>query len=154
MKKLLLLASAIVLINNASAQTTTPTPNGGIQTPNTITNRFSTDYPNMNATWTMDGKNYRAEYMDNSRWHSVTYDANGKMTNREEQLTMGNYPSAIGDYYTKNYPNEKYEVWSSTDGDGKTSYFTNRNSETLWFDNSGKYKNKSKAKERKVNTGK
>jgi hypothetical protein len=141
MKKMILLAAAALCLNKVVAQTT-PEDRGNIKTPNTVTTKFNTDYPNANATWSRDGSNYRAEYNDRSTNvpHSVTYDKNGNMLTREERLSRGTYPQAIGDYYTKNYPDENYDVWSSTDGTGNVTYYTIRNNEMLWFDNNGNYK--------------
>lgn len=156
MKKLIFSAVAALCISVATAQTTTPnapptTPAvpGNIQTPNTVTDQFRIDYPNTNPTWTMDGNNYRGEYADpatNMR-HSVIYDKNGKMLSREELINRKDYPAGINAYYAEKYPNENYEVWSSTDASGNRSYYTKRNDETIRFDKDGKYKpSKSKTK--------
>ena len=144
MKKLIVCASFFFALNSLSSQTMPASTN--VQAPSGVSTRFSNDYPNMQPTWTMDGSNYRADYTDGSLNRSVIYDPSGKMMSKEEMLGNGTYPSTIGDYYTKNYPNEKYEVWSSTDPSGDMSYYTKRNSETVWFDKSGKYKKTTKTK--------
>jgi hypothetical protein len=158
MKKIILMAVAVLGIKTATSQTNTATPdnigvnnevNSGVQTPSLITNHFNVDYPNNTATWYQDGSNYRGEYIDSKTnvGRSVIYDKNGVRIGTEEQLSTGAYPSAISEYYTKKYPNEPdYQIWSSNDGLGNTMYYTNRNSETLWFDKTGKYKNKTKKK--------
>ena len=153
MKKLILIAGTFLCINVTTAQTNTATPgtmyNGTeVQTPGVVTNHFNVDYPNTNnATWYKDGSDYRAEYTDgNNMGRSVTYNKDGMRIGTEAQLSNSDYPSAIGDYYTKKYPNEDYQVWSSVDGAGNTTYYTNHKSETLWFDKSGKYTSKSKKK--------
>lgn len=147
MKKIILSCSLFFALFSASAQSNTGmSPSTNVQTPSTVTTRFSNDYPGMDATWSMDGSNYRADYTDGAINRSVIYDQKGKMLSREEQMRSNTYPSSIGDYYTKNYPNEKYDVWSSTDPDGTTTYYTKRNSETIWFDKSGKYKSTTKTK--------
>ena len=128
MKKIILGVSFLFALSGLSAQTPAST---NVQAPSAVATRFSNDYPNRNATWTMDGSNYRADYMEGSVNKSVIYDPKGKMLSREEMLANGSYPSTIGDYYTKNYPNEKYQVWSSTNADGDMSYYTKRNSETV-----------------------
>ncbi|MBA3683297.1 MAG: hypothetical protein H0W73_19340 [Bacteroidetes bacterium] len=156
MKKVILMAVAVLSIKTASAQTNTATPdntgvntqmNTGVQTPSLITNHFNVDYPNNTATWYQDGSNYRGEYMDSktNTGRVAIYDKNGVRIGTEEQLSNGTYPSTISEYYTKKYPNETdYQVWSTNDGLGNTTYYTNRNSETYWFDKTGKYKNKTK----------
>ncbi len=151
MKKIFLIAGTLFL-GTMVAQTNTATPgtmyNGvEVQTPAVITNHFNVDYPNTNATWYKDGVDYRAEYTDGNNINkSVTYNKDGARIGTESQLSSGDYPSTISDYYTKKYPNEDYQVWSSVDGAGNTTYYTNHKSETLWFDKSGKYTSKSKKK--------
>lgn len=135
MKKIIFAAVVLLALGGAQAQTNT---SNNMQTPSSVTNQFGSDYPNSQATWSRDGNNYRADYMDGSSNRSVTYDRNGKVMSRDEMVTRGNYPSGISDYYSSTYPNENYDVWSSTDANGQKSYYTKRNSETIWFDQSGK----------------
>jgi hypothetical protein len=147
MKKFIVCASFLLALSSLSAQTTNAMPaSTNVQPPSGVSTRFNNDYPNMQPTWTMDGSNYRADYADGSNSRSVIYDPKGKMMSREEMLSNGTYPSTIGDYYTKTYPNEKYEVWSSTDTEGNMTYYTKRNSETVLFDKSGNYKKTTKTK--------
>lgn len=149
MKKLFLFAAIAFSSFAVNAQTTTATPdNSNMQTPGPVSTRFTTDHPNTQASWTMDGSNYRANYTDGSVHHGATYDAKGKLISTDEQLGAGAYPAEIGDYYTKTYPNETYEVWSSTDAKGEKTFYTTRNSETVWFDKSGKYKSTMKTKKK------
>jgi len=148
MKKTIFSILAAFGINAMVAQTNTATPDYGnnapLSTPNTITSKFNADYPNNNPTWTSDNGTYRAQYMDGTTnmGRSVIYDKDGTMMSREEQLSNTSYPMPIVDYYSKTYPNEKYDVWSTTDKAGNTTYYTNRNDETIWFDKNGKYKSK------------
>jgi hypothetical protein len=169
MKKLILFA-CVAALNTAYAQTTTPTTgnsngstsnsgnsngntstsgNANVNTPTGVLNSYNRDYPNTNATWTMDGNNYRADYSNNGMNQAAIYDRNGNRLSSERQLSQGSYPSAISDYYTSNYPNEQYNVWSSQDKAGNTTYYVKRNEEMVWFDKNGKYKNKTKIKSSK-----
>ncbi len=158
MKKTILMVATVFTIQFATAQTNTAIPdNTGVQTPSLITNHFNVDYPNNNPTWRQDGSNYRAEYIDSktNMGKAAIYDKNGVRIGTEEQLATGSYPITISDYYTKTYPNETdYQVWSTNDGLGNTTYYINRKSETLWFDKTGKYKNKSKTKTYQAKTKK
>lgn len=155
MKKLTFIAAFFLTVSTVISQTTTATPNNGVgtsntpndpATPNSITNRFNTDYPNTNPTWSREGSNYRADYWQGTMGRSITYDMNGNMISRNEQLSSGSFPSGISDYYSKKHPNEQFDVWSSTDANGNLTYYTNRNSEVYWFDKSGKYTRSSKSK--------
>ena len=147
MKKLILFAALLACATEFTAQTNTAMPaSTNVQAPASVSTRFNNDYPGMQPAWTMDGANYRADYLDGGINRSVIYDPKGKMLSKEEQLGNGTYPSTIGDYYTKKYPGEKYQVWSSTNPNGERTYYTKRNSETVWFDKDGKYKTTMKTK--------
>ena len=114
------------------------------QIPGVVSKRFSTDYPNMNSTWSTSGTNYRAEYMDsNSKMgRAILYDKSGNPIGMEQELGKGEYPASINDYYTVSYPNEQYRVWTSNGTDGKRNYFVTRKSEVIWFDDKGTYTRK------------
>src|SRR5688572_28331687 len=119
MKKIILIGAILLQINSVMAQTNTATGSGtntgSVNTPQTVTNRFNTDYPNMNATWTRDGDYYRAEYMDNqsNMSRAVVYDRDGNTVYNEELMADNSYPESIGTYYKENYPNESsFKVWS------------------------------------------
>lgn len=144
--------NALVAQTNTTTPTGTTSPNppstaqnspqGGITPPSTITNRFSTEYPNLTPTWQMDGTNYSAQYTDRTTnmGRIVVYDKNGNVIRTESEMGDDTYPQAIGDYYSKNYPSEKdYTIWSSDDGKGNTTYYSKRKSGTVWFDKNGKY---------------
>lgn len=120
---------------------TTPQNN---DVPGTISQRFSTDYPNINSNWSRVGSNYRAEYADtaSSLGRAIIYDANGNPVGTESQLGRGEYPATVNDYYSKTYPNEEFNVWSSQDNTGKPAYYVTRESDVIWFDDKGNYKNK------------
>lgn len=134
-----------------SSNTTNKNENtpGGIQTPpeNIITppgpvnNRFGLDYPNNNPSWQREGNYFSARYKDNTtnRDRVIIYDGNGNIIRTENELDPNNYPSTIGGYYTKHYPNEGYIIWMSEDNTGKKAYYIIRNNERIWFDENGNY---------------
>ncbi len=69
----------------------------------------------------------------------LVYDKKGNVVRSENEVDSTGYPTAIGDYYSDNYPGETFQVWSTDDKTGgKTLYFSNRNEETIWFDQQGK----------------
>jgi hypothetical protein len=110
--------------------------------PSVVTNRFTTDYPGMQANWSRDHmNNYRASYRDagsNSN-RSVTYDKTGNVISRDMELGDNDYPTGISDYFTKNNMKDKHSVWSSEDKDGNKIYYSNYNNKTYWFDKNGNY---------------
>jgi hypothetical protein len=117
------------------------TAKSATQVPGTVSSRFSTDYPNTNTTWTMSGKNYRAEYMDpkTNSGRAVVYDQNGNPLGMEREVSRTDLPPTINEYYTATYPNEEYRVWTNDDKTGKKSYYITRKSEVLWFDDKGAF---------------
>jgi hypothetical protein len=116
-------------------------PGNGVP-PSVVTNRFTTDYPGMQANWSRDHmNNYRASYRDagsNSN-RSVTYDKSGNVISRDMELGDNDYPTGISDYFTKNNMKDKRSVWSSEDQDGNKIYYSNYNNKTYWFDKNGNY---------------
>lgn len=55
-------------------------------------------------------------------------------------MNENTYPKPIVYYYTKNYPDENYKIWSSTDGNGNMIFYSKLKSDsTIWFDKHGKY---------------
>lgn len=130
-----------------------------ITPPSTVSNKFNSENPNMDVNWRMDGENYSADFLDKktSMGRTIIYDKNGNITRTDYEMTADglNYPSAIGDYHSKNYPNEGYKVWQTDDGKGNKFYYTKRNNGILWFDKDGKfYPGKTVKTEEKVKTTK
>ncbi len=125
--------------------TTTTTVQQNVQPPGAVTKRFNTDYPNMRSSWTMSGRNYRAEYADaNTRLgRAVIYDETGAPVGMEREIAKGEYPVTINEYYSTTYPNETYRVWTIDDNAVKRNYFVTRKSEVIWFDDKGNYTRKS-----------
>src|SRR5688500_20058555 len=101
------------------------------QVPGTINQRFTTDYPNIKPNWSTSGTNYRAEYMDTETrlGRAVLYDQNGNPVGKELELNRTEYPKTITEYYSSNYPNEEFRIWSAEDMTGKRNYFVTRKSE-------------------------
>lgn len=124
----------------ADSRTKTTTVQQSNQPPSSVTTRFNTDYPNMRSNWSASGTNYRAEYTDpaTKRSNAVIYDMNGNPVGMEKEISKGEYPGTINDYYSKTYPNEQYRVWSREEN-GKQIYYVPRNSEQLMFDDKGNY---------------
>lgn len=111
------------------------------QVPAVVIQNFTTQFPTVTAAWRMEGKNYRARFVDpqNKLGRAIVYDKEGNVIRTENEVDKAGYPSAIGDYYSDNYPGETYQVWYTDEKTGaKTLYFTNRNDETIWFDKEGK----------------
>jgi hypothetical protein len=149
MKKLILAAFFAFGMNVIVAQTNTGTPqstSNNISVPSTITNKFSADYPNIHPTWRMDEGYYVADYMDQGMGRAIYYDKSANIMRTDKEINRDIYPDQINQYYTTNYPNEKYKIWSSEDGEGNMNYYSKRKNKLLWFDKNGKYMDKKPGK--------
>lgn len=116
--------------------------NPNVNVPNNISTQFNKAYPNVTPSWYMDGSHYSAYYHDtkSNMGRSVVYDNSGKVIRTDNEMSSGSYPSGITNYYTKNYPNMNYNVWSSKDSKGNTTYYTTSDDgKKLWFDKNGTY---------------
>jgi hypothetical protein len=139
MKKFILSLVLVSGLGALHAQVYSPPQN--INVPEPVKTRFSNDYPNSTATWTMDESNYAAMYYEpgNSLGRTVVYDKNGTIVRMDAEMTAGTYPLGINDYYSQNYPNESYTIWSSRDMKGTTTYYSKRKGKMIWFDQNGNY---------------
>ncbi len=111
-----------------------------VQVPENIRTTFNNSYPNTNATWSFEGKNYVATYKDteSNMGRVVVYDKDGNIVRTESEMDQG-YPEGIGNYYNEKYPNEKkFTVWQSDEGN-KRSYYTKRKGKKMRFDQEGKF---------------
>lgn len=110
------------------------------QVPAVVIQKFDTDHPGITPVWKADGENYKASFNDpvSKLGRMIVYDKQGKVLRTENEVDNATYPKPIGEYYEKNYPGEKYQVWSSEDLEsGQMLYYSGRNMETIWFDKDG-----------------
>ena len=137
MKKLVVFLTFMLSVNVMICQVTPSKP----AVPEPVKTKFSKDYPNVVPNWNLDGGNYQAEYYDqsNNLGRTVVYDRNGTIIREDHELGAGDFPTAIGDYYTQNFPNESYRVWSSEDVSGNRVYYGKCKDQVAWFDKEGKY---------------
>lgn len=160
MKKIVLCVASFILCGmiQAQSQTVTPTstiiPGGGkdktkaaptdrtsVAPPENVTTAFNTEYPgNTNVSWKVKGNNFWVTYTDpkTNLGHVIIYNKEGKIVRRENEVDKLTYPSEISDYYTKQYPKEKFQVWQTERTAGQTYYFITRKGKVLWFDQTGK----------------
>lgn len=109
--------------------------------PSDITKKFTTNYPDIEATWVKQGDTYKVLYHDEGTkmGRILVYDKTANIIQTDMEINDLSYPQPIGDYYTKNYPNESYKVWVSQDNNGIKKYYTKRNKTDVWFDSKGNY---------------
>ncbi len=103
---------------------------------------FSGSNPHVNALWIANDDNtYSAEFRDENTkmGRIIIYDNRGNLLAVQNELHDGAYPVAIEIFYAKNYPQEKFTVWSHYDDSDHKTYFINREQEALWFDRDGRF---------------
>jgi hypothetical protein len=112
-----------------------------ITPPPAIEEKFKNEHPSVTPTWSMDGQNFKAEFIDPATFkgNSIVYDKEGNVMRRENEMENSSYPQGINDFYIKKYPGEKFKTWSSQDNSGERSYFIRRDNEIVWFDKEGNY---------------
>lgn len=145
MKRLFLALLGFGATLSVVAQTTTAQPTGVKLSPNVqpntiVLNQFAAAYPNISPAWSLHENVYSAEYRnpDTNLGRVVSYDLQGSLVSIENELNSEGYPVAVGQYYAKKYPREKYEVWSWEDGMGNKMYYILRGEESIWFSTEGK----------------
>lgn len=123
---------------NAGKEKTIPAQ---VTPPQEITDKFNKEYPGIAANWRMDGKNFRAEFVDPNTFkgNCIVYDKDGNVIRRENEMENASYPSTINDYFIKHFPGEKFKTWTSLDPNGQKTYYIKRSGETVWFDKEGNY---------------
>ncbi len=112
-----------------------------VQPPVIVMTTFTSSY-HANAVWTANDDNtFNGSYIDESSnmGRVIIYDNRGNLLAVENELHNDAYPAAIATHYIKNFPKEKFTVWSHYDTNDSKTYFVNRPQETIWFDRDGKY---------------
>jgi hypothetical protein len=115
------------------------------QIPDTVKQSFKNKYPDVdNVQWRAEDDYYYATYQDTGKMgHTIIYNKSGQMDRQQYQVGNSDVPKGISDYYKTHYPNEKnYKVWLEQDQNGMKKYYVPGTSETVYFDQDGKYVNK------------
>lgn len=143
MKKLFVFCVLMLTLQFSFSQTGGKQENPNLdpaKVPTAVVTKFTTDYPGVTAVWKADGENFKASFNDpiSKLGRMIVYDKDGKVIRKESEVDESVYPKQIGEFYNKNYPGEKYQVWSSEDSEsGQMLYYSGRNMEIMWFDKDG-----------------
>jgi hypothetical protein len=107
--------------------------------PPVIEHKFNVENPEATAVWSKDGSQYSARFVNpiNNLGSILVYDTTGKEIRREKELENSDYPAPINDYFMNKYPGEGYAVWSSTDSEGNSTFYSQHNDHTIRFDKNG-----------------
>jgi hypothetical protein len=103
MKKLILVASSLSLINVAKAQDLKEN-----QVPDLVKQSFSKVYPNIKVdTWEKEAVNYEAEFHLNNVESSALFSEQGNFIELEQEIVLTDLPKAAIDYCHLNYKDYK-----------------------------------------------
>jgi len=119
MKKLILIASSLCLINAAKAQDLKEA-----QVPELVKQSFSKVYPNIKVdAWEKEAANYEAEFHLNKVESSALFSEHGNFIELEQEIVLTDLPKAAIDYCHLNYKKYKLnEAAIITDVYKKASY--------------------------------
>ncbi|HOZ87465.1 MAG TPA: hypothetical protein PL029_06895 [Bacteroidia bacterium] len=120
--------------------------NQAVQPPAIVMTNFTANY-HTKAIWTANEDNtFNGSYTDESTnmGRVIIYDQRGNLIAVQNELHNNAYPAAIATWYIKNYPREKFVIWSNYDTNDTKTYFANRAQETIWFDRNGTYTHSAK----------
>ena len=103
MKKLILVASSLSLINVAKAQDLKEN-----QVPDLVKQSFSKVYPNIKVdTWEKEAVNYEAEFHLNNVESSALFSEHGNFIQLEQEIVLTDLPKAAIDYCNLTYKDYK-----------------------------------------------
>ncbi len=119
MKKLILIAGSLCMINAAIAQDLKET-----EVPDLVKQSFSKVYPNVKVdAWEKEAANYEAEFHLNSVESSALFSEHGNFIELEQELVLTDLPKAAIEYCHLNYKKYKLnEAAIITDVYKKASY--------------------------------
>jgi hypothetical protein len=105
MKKIILIASSLLIISGANAQDLKES-----EVPEIIKQSFLKIYPNTKVDgWEKEGTDYEVEFHLNKVESSAIFDANGRFKELEQEIKITELPMAATEYCAKNYVGYKLE---------------------------------------------
>ena len=131
MKKLILIASSLLIISGANAKDLRES-----EVPEIIKQSFFKIYPNTKVDgWEKEGTDYEVEFHLNKVESSAVFDASGTFKELEQEIKTSALPKAVTDYCTKNYAGYKLsEAAKITDASGKVMYEAEMEKDKMHFD--------------------
>ncbi len=137
MKNLITAAAFAFIVNTASAQKVKVS-----EVPKPVIESFNKNFAGVNAeSWEKekDGS-YEAEFDLNKVETSATFSPDGKLLERETEISINDLPKAVSDYLAKNHPGKKIkEAAKIIDADGKIKFEAEVDKKDLLFDEQGNF---------------
>jgi len=136
MKKIILLIAVVFMISSSYAQVLTLT-----EVPANVSKTFVKSHPKATAVeWAKTGESFKANYVVDSTDRSVTYNAKGKITETEKQISVASLPTLAIKYVNENFADAYVKKsWEITNAKGKVFYNVKIKDVVLTFDSNGKY---------------
>ncbi len=119
MKKIILTAGSLFVINTATAQHLKKA-----EVPTNVKASFAKKYATSKVeVWEKEGEDYEAEFHLNKVESSAVFSADGTFKELEQEIKITELPKTVTDYCTKNFLGYKIsETAKITDGNGKVMY--------------------------------
>ena len=119
MKKIILMAGSLFVINTATAQHLKEA-----EVPTNVKASFAKKYATSKVeVWEKEDENYEAEFHLNKVESSAVFSADGTFKELEQEIKITELPKTVTDYCTKIFAGYKIsETAKITDGNGKVMY--------------------------------
>jgi hypothetical protein len=136
MKKLILLIAIALMFTSSYAQVLMLN-----DVPAVVSKAFVKSHPKVTTVeWTKAGDNFKANYVTDEMKMSATYNAKGKLTQTENQISVASLPTPTLKYLNENFKDSNVKMSSkNTTSKGKVTYNVKIKDVDLVFDVNGKY---------------
>jgi hypothetical protein len=134
MKKFLLVALAAILTTSSFGQKTSKD-----NVPQIVQDALNKSFPTaQNETWEKENQNFEAEFKLNKEEVSALFGPEGKLIETEVDIAIGDLPTPIVNYVSKNLPGKKIKEASKiTNSAGNVSFEAEVGGKDYIFDSSG-----------------
>jgi hypothetical protein len=111
------------------------------EVPAIVKENFNKQFPNTKVDqWEKEGVNYEAEFHINKVENSITFNANGVMTEMETEIQVSELPKKVSEYVEKNLVGKKIKEASRiTDATGVGFYEAEIDGADYMFDDNGSF---------------
>ena len=109
--------------------------------PMAVTDAFDKAYPTVETVdWSKSGKNFEAEYKEDTLSRSVTYNSSGSLVETNMEILDADLPASVMDYVSENYKDYMVtETYKIEDENGEVTYEAKIKGMDLTFDSTGKF---------------
>jgi len=110
------------------------------QVPAAAKTAFQKKYPNTNATWEKEGKNYEVNFKQDGKTMSSVIDKNGTIIETETDMAVKDLPQSAQNYLKGHYKDAKIrEAAKIVKANGEVNYEALVNGKDVMFDANGNF---------------